>query len=126
MSILQIRILAMLPHEGALDVRGLPWVVIYVIIKSRGSVEELKGRTSSQLPLMNQSVSTVRKDNDQRVVYAVNLCSLIMKVAYANLAIVPCCCMKKGDIAVGLGDEIWFVNKSSILNKITHSIRGFK
>ena len=34
-------------HEGALDVRDPPWVVIYVIIRSWGSVVELKGRTAS-------------------------------------------------------------------------------
>ena len=51
-------------EEVALPRRERP-VVIYVIIRSRRrGVAELKSRTSSQLPLVNQSVSAVRRDNE--------------------------------------------------------------
>ena len=77
---------------------------------------ELKSRTRSQLPLVNQSVSAVQRDNEERVVYAgrtadLNLGSFdyegwpMLKDADANLATVPGC-IKTGGESVGLRNEI--------------------
>ena len=74
-------------------------------------VAELKGRTSNQLTLVNQSTSAVRRDNEKRVVYAgktegVNLGSFdyegwpMLADAYENLATVPGC-IKSGGESVG-------------------------
>ena len=72
-------------------------------------VVELKGRTNSQLPLMNQSVSAVWR-NEQCVIYTgrtadINLSSFdyegwpMLEDAYANLATIPNC-IKTGDESV--------------------------
>ena len=79
-------------------------------------VAELKGRTSSQLPVGNQSISAVRRDNEQHIIYAgrtvgVNLSSFdyegsqMLEDAHTNLATVPGC-IKTGGESVGQAERL--------------------